>query len=139
MLDRSDDDPNKVLIGLLIDPNKSYLPTAGLPQAKRNIDGLVEILIDATTKFSEPLTEKRIFSWHAALFPTGYSGLHKIVVGHWRNHSDPMRVVSGSDKKQKVHFEAIPTECVRPEMKQFLSWWNEKVIIKFSKSAREEA
>jgi len=99
------------------------LPSFGLPQASRSIDGLVDILIDATKKYDQPLTAERLRSWQAALFPTGYSGLLRIQVGEWRSGEDPMQVVSGAIGKENLHFEAVPSSCVGNEMDQFLNWW----------------
>ena len=99
------------------------LPSFGLPQASRSIDGLVDILIDATKKYDQPLTAERLRSWQAALFPTGYSGLLRIQVGEWRSGEDPMQVVSGAIGKENLHFEAVPSSCVGNEMDQFLTWW----------------
>src|SRR5579862_1435989 len=97
----------------------------GLPQADRNVEGVVEMMLDATQKFSEPLTDERLFGWHAALFPTGRSGMHKIVVGAWRNESSgPMQVVSGPIGHQKVHYEAPTANCLDGDMKAFLRWFN---------------
>jgi len=97
------------------------LSHAGLPRAERHIDGLVEILLDATRNYDKPLTVKRLQSWHAALFPTGYSGLNKIRAGKWR--IKPMQVVSGVVGKEKVHYQAPPPENLDKEMKGFLVWW----------------
>lgn len=102
------------------------LPTAGLPPAGRSEDGLVEVLLDATTHYARPLSLARIKGWHAALFPTGYSGLKKIPVGRWRRH-DPMQVVSGPVGRELVHFEAPPSRRVMREMKQFLVWWQKSL------------
>ncbi|MEO7162595.1 MAG: Fic family protein [Bdellovibrionia bacterium] len=99
------------------------LPTAGLPAEERRVEGLVEMLLDATTSYKEPLTTRRLHGWHAALFPTGYSGMDKIQVGDWRKGSEPMRVVSGRPGREKVHYEAPPSAQISDEMKQFLSWW----------------
>jgi len=99
------------------------LPTAGLPPPDRYIDGLVEVLLDATSRYDEPLTAKRIRAWQAALFPTGYSGMHRIRVGRWRGGAEPMRVVSGPVGREKIHFEAPPHDRLDDEMKQFISWW----------------
>lgn len=99
------------------------LPTAGLPVADRNVDGLVEMLIDAVLFCNRPLTPKRLKAWHAALFPTGYSGMHQISVGRWRKASEPMRVVSGPIGKERIHFEAPPANRVESEMAKFLQWW----------------
>jgi Fic family protein len=99
------------------------IPTFGLPQSTRSIDGLVEILLNATRKHDHPLTDERLKSWQAALFPTGYSGLLRIQVGDWRRGEDPMQVVSGGMGKEVVHFEAVPSLSVTKEMEQFLLWW----------------
>lgn len=99
------------------------LPSFGLPQTSRSIDGLVDILIDATKKYDQPLTVERLWSWQAALFPTGYSGLLRIQVGEWRSGEDPMQVVSGAIGKENLHFEGVPSSCVGNEMDQFLNWW----------------
>lgn len=99
------------------------LPSFGLSKASRSIDGLVDVLIDATKKYDQPLTEERLRSWQAALFPTGYSGLLRIQVGEWRGGEDPMQVVSGAMGKEILHFEAVPSSCVENEMEQFFTWW----------------
>lgn len=99
------------------------LPTAGLPPANRSVDGLVEVLLDATQNYSRPLTSARIKRWQAALFPTGYSGLMKIRTGRWRGREHPMQVVSGAVGREKIHYEAPPGERVELEMNRFLSWW----------------
>jgi len=101
------------------------LPEAGLRSATRQTDGLVQVLHDATSNYSEPLTLERLRGWHAALFPTGYSGLHEIAVGKLRSSSsDPMQVVSGRPGRQVVHYEAPPAERLSTEMEQFLQWWS---------------
>jgi Fic family protein len=97
------------------------LPQAGLRVADRAVDGLVQVLLDATRNYDPPLTAERLCGWHAALFPTGHSGLHKITVGAWR--SSPMEVVSGPFGKQKVHYEAPPPERLDNEMRTFFHWW----------------
>ena len=76
---------------------------AGMVPADRNVEGMVEMMLDATQHFNEPLTDERLFSWHAALFPTGRSGMQKIITGAWRNNTsdDPMQVVSGPMGKEK--------------------------------------
>ena len=99
------------------------IPAFGLPQPTRSIDGLVEILLDATRKYDRPLTEERLKAWQAALFPTGYSGLLRIQTGEWRQGEDPMQVVSGGMGKEVIHFEAVPSSFVPKEMKQFFLWW----------------
>jgi len=98
------------------------LPTAGLTRATRSVDGLVEVLLDATRGYGKPLTPQRLKGWQAALFPTGYSGFTKIRVGKWRGTA-PMRVVSGPVGREKIHFEAPPGGRVEKEMRQFISWW----------------
>lgn len=98
------------------------LPQAGTNPVNRTIDGLIELLLDATQNYNEPLTIKRVQGWQAALFPTGYSGFHKINVGQWRGNS-PMRVVSGPIGREKIHFEAPPLEMVDGMMQEFIEWW----------------
>lgn len=97
------------------------LPYAGLRPADRAVDGLVQVLLDATRNYEKPLTAERLYGWHGALFPTGYSGFHKITVAAWRRST--MQVVSGPFGKQKVHYEAPPAEVLDKEMKFFLEWW----------------
>jgi Fic family protein len=93
--------------------------------APRAVDGLVEILLDALWKCREPLTEERLFSWQAALFPTGFGGLGRIETGCWRTaKTGPMRVVSGPHGRKKTHFEAPPAERVKREMAAFLAWFD---------------
>ena len=84
------------------------------------------MMLDATQRYNEPLTVKRLFAWHAAMFPAGYSGLHNIVVGKWRNNpkDDPMQVVSGAMGKEKVHFRAPDAAVLKDEMKKFIGWFN---------------
>jgi Fic family protein len=102
------------------------LPAAGLGRSSRSVDGVVEIVLDATRKYDTPLNKQRLFGWHGALFPTGYSGLRKIRVAQWRGR-DPMRVVSGAVGRERVHFEAPPGEAVDAEMRRFLQWWKESL------------
>jgi len=96
--------------------------TAGLVSSSRHIEGIVEMMLDATQRYSLPLTEKRLFGWHAALFPTGYSGPYLIEVGRYRTGA--MQVVSGAMGKEKVHYEAVMPELVKIEMEKFLDWFN---------------
>lgn len=102
----------------------------GLPPTDHYIEGVVQIMIDATCHFGEPINEKRLFAWHAALFPTGQSGIYKIGVGRWRVGEEPMQVVSGAMGRQKVHYEAPPSSDV-PRMMQHLFEWieNETAVI----------
>jgi Fic family protein len=97
---------------------------AGLIPASRDVEGIVEMMLDATQQFSKPLTKDRLFDWHAALFPTGRSGMHKITVGGWRTiDAGPMQVVSGPIGKEKVHFEAPDADRLEKEMQAFLKWF----------------
>lgn len=97
---------------------------AGLIPASRDVEGIVEMMLDATQQFSKPLTKDRLFDWHAALFPTGRSDMHKITVGGWRTiDAGPMQVVSGPIGKEKVHFEAPSAERLEKEMQAFLTWF----------------
>ena len=102
------------------------LPSAGLPEVNSPLaDGVVEILLDATQNYGRKLSTERLFGWHAALFPTGYSGIHKIRVAAWRDDREgPMQVVSGPMGREKVHYQAPPAERVNDEMKRFFSWWD---------------
>jgi Fic family protein len=96
----------------------------GAVRADRDVEGVVEMMLDATTHYEKPLTADRLFDWHAALFPTLRSGMHKITVGNWRrDRTGPMQVVSGPIGKQKVHFEAPPAARVPAEMDRFLRWF----------------
>ena len=100
---------------------------AGLVPAPhgRDVEGIVEVMLDATQGFSKPLTKERLFDWHAALFPTGRSGLRRITVGGWRiMDAGPMQVVSGPVGREKVHFEAPSAERLEAEMSTFLAWFN---------------
>ena len=100
------------------------MEVGGLAAADRNVEGVVDMMLDATTNYAQPLTADRLFGWHAALFPTGRSGLHKITVSNWRNDSGgPMQVVSGPIGRQKVHYEAPPSTRIPGEMKRFLKWF----------------
>ena len=100
------------------------IDTAGLISASRNIEGIVEMMLDATQRFSRPLTKDRLFDWHAALFPTGRSGMHKITVGGWRTtDAGSMQVISGPIGKEKIHFEAPYANLLEKEMQEFLAWF----------------
>lgn len=97
----------------------------GLIPADRHVEGIVEMMLDATEKYAEPLTADRLFGWHAALFPSARSGMHKITVGNWRTaEAGPMQVVSGPEGQQQVHFEAPAAARLDAEMKAFLKWFN---------------
>lgn len=104
---------------------------AGLVPTDRNVDGVVEMMLDATQNFKKPLNDERLFGWHAALFPTGYSGMYKIVVGTWRTNAadDPMQVISGPEGRKKVHYEAPEGKLIPQEMNKFLEWFNSDLNI----------
>jgi Fic family protein len=96
-----------------------------LAPADRHVDGVVEMVLDATGQYALPLTAERLFGWHAALFPTGYSGLAPIRVGAWRDDAKgPMQVVSGPVGRQRVHYEAPPASRLDAETARFLTWFN---------------
>ena len=96
---------------------------AGLIPASRDVEGVVEMMLDATQHSSTPLTKTRLFDWHAALFPTGRSGMHKITVGNWRTvEAGPMQVVSGPIGNETVHYEAPTAGRLEMEMETFLTW-----------------
>ena len=98
------------------------IESAGLTYASRNIEGVVDMTLDATQNYMHQLTNERLFGWHAALFPTGYSGLYQIEVGHYRNGE--MQVVSGAMGKEKIHYEAVRAQDLQTEMNTFLEWIN---------------
>lgn len=115
-------DPHEVRSSIA---RKLGLDVAGLPQPSRNVDGVVEMMLDATQEFQQPLTAQRLYGWHAALFPTGHSGIHKIDVGRWRSdEAGPMQVVSGAIGKERVHFQAPTAGRLAEEMDEFLTWFN---------------
>lgn len=119
--------------GQTLDPNsvrssvarRLGLPNAGLAGHDRYTEGLVDVLLDATVNYNQPLTIERLHGWQAALFPTGFSGLHRIVVGDFRGDS-AMQVVSGPIDREKIHYEAPPSSNVKKEITLFLEWWREK-------------
>lgn len=96
-----------------------------LTPADRHVEGVVQMVLDATARCAEPLTSERLFGWHAALFPSGYSGVSRIVTGAWRDDAHgPMQVVSGPVGRQKVHYEAPPAARLPAELARFLGWVN---------------
>src|SRR5579872_7212957 len=106
------------------------LDIGGLKPADRSVEGVVEMMLDATSRYDRPLTDKRLFGWHASLFPTGRSGMTKIKTGAWRDESaGPMQVVSGAVGKEKVHFEAPKANRLKKEMTTFLKWFEGKNAI----------
>ena len=102
------------------------LPGAGIT-ADRSVDGLITVLLDATRNHAQPLTAERLCGWHAALFPTGYSGMHRILVGEWRGDY-PMQIVSGPVGREKIHYEAPPFTVVPCEINAFLNWWCDSCV-----------
>ena len=94
------------------------------PNAPRNVEGLLDIMDDAVTRCHDTLTHERLHAWHAALFPTGYSGMAKIRVGGYREHAEPMQIVSGRIGREQVHYQAPPSSRVREEMGRLLHWFN---------------
>jgi Fic family protein len=100
------------------------MDVAGIVPVDRNVEGIVEMMIDATQNCAQPLTEERLFGWHAALFPTGRSGMRKIIVGDWRDDANgPMQVVSGPIGRETVHYTAPAAEKLPNEMRAFLQWF----------------
>jgi Fic family protein len=109
---------------------KLGMDISGLVRSDRHVDGVVEMMMDATQNYNQPLSQKRLFAWHVSLFPAGKSGMHKIVVGKWRNDANgPMQVVSGALGKERVHYQAPDAEIVNAEMNQFIKWFNSKQAI----------
>jgi Fic family protein len=103
---------------------------AGLVPSDRHVDGVVEMLLDATGQYDAPLTQARLFGWHAALFPTGYSGMRKIRVGTWRDDAEgAMQVVSGPIGREHIHYEAPAAVQLPEEMKLFLTWFEQEDAI----------
>ncbi len=99
---------------------------AGAVPAERDVEGVVEMMLDATQNFDKPLTKERLFGWHAGLFPTSRSGMRKITVGAWRTDAEgPMQVVSGPVGKERVHYEAPSAALLDREMTRFIEWANE--------------
>ncbi len=101
------------------------MDAGALKPADRHVEGIVAMMLDATRPYDQPLTEERLFSWHASLFPTGRSGMNRVRVGAWRDDSaGPMRVLSGPVGKEHVHFEAPKAARLEREMQSFLDWFN---------------
>lgn len=94
------------------------------PNAPRSVEGLLDIMDDAVRQRQAPLSRERLCAWQAALFPTGYSGMVRILVGAYREHAEPMQIVSGHAGREKVHYEAPPSDRVPAEMQTFLNWFN---------------
>jgi Fic family protein len=102
----------------------------GLIPSDRAVDGVVEMVLDATREYQKPLTFERLFDWHAALFPTGRTGIHRISVGQWRkDEKGPMQVVSGAAGKERVHFQAPDANRLDQEMRFFTDWFNREQLL----------
>lgn len=103
---------------------------SGLIPSDRYVDGVVEMMLDATQKYKQSLAKERLYNWHAALFPTGRTGIHKITVANWRkDENGPMQVVSGPIGKEKMHYQAPPAKLVDNEISSFLEWFNSETAI----------
>jgi Fic family protein len=106
------------------------IEVAGNVTVDRNVEGVVEMMLDATQKYDAALTDDRLFGWHASLFPTGRNGMHKIKVGSWRDDAaGPMQVVSGAMGKEHIHFEAPESARLQDEMQKFLEWLSRPIAI----------
>lgn len=106
------------------------LDFGGNAKVSRDVEGVVEMMLDATQNYAEPLTEERLFGWHASLFPAGRSGMRKITVGAWRKpEPDPMQVVSGPEGRERVHFEAPTANRIPGEIAAMLDWFNSEAGI----------
>ena len=118
--------------GVLLNPNSVRSSIArrlgieddGLLVEDHYVEGLVDVMLDAVRNCGEPLTDERLFDWHAALFPFGRSGMHRITVADWRKGEEPMQVVSGAFGHEKVHYEAPPSDAVPVEMERLIEWCN---------------
>ncbi len=101
------------------------LDISGLVYSERNVDGIVDLMLDATKNYDKELTKERLFGWHASLFPSGQRGMSKIITGNWRNDATgPMQVISGTIGKEKVHYQAPSASLLENEMRIFFDWFN---------------
>jgi Fic family protein len=115
-------DPNEVRSSIA---RRLGLDVAGLSRVGRDVDGVVEMMLDATGNFGEPLNKERLFAWHASMFPTGRSGMTEIAVGKWRpQEAGEMQVVSGPIGRERVHFTAPEAKRLESEMENFIEWFN---------------
>lgn len=107
------------------------LDIVGLVPSDKHVDGMVDMILDATQHYSQPLLEERLYNWHASIFPTRRSGILRIVVGEWRKNSndDPMQVVSGAMGREKVHFQAPDSDRLSKETETFFSWFNGETVM----------
>ena len=112
----------------------------GLTPVDRHVEGVVEMMLDATQQYDRPLTQERLFAWQSALFPTGRSGMHPVTVGAWRDdRMAPMQVVSGPVGRERVHFEAPPASRLEDEMRAFLDWFNDDLTTEAGAESRPGA
>ena len=112
----------------------------GLTPVDRHVEGVVEMMLDATQHYDRPLTQERLFAWQSALFPTGRSGMHPVTVGAWRDdRMAPMQVVSGPVGRERVHFEAPPASRLEDEMRAFLDWFNDDLTTEAGAESRPGA
>jgi Fic family protein len=103
---------------------------AGAIESERYVDGIVEMMLDATQRYQLPLTKERLFGWHSALFPTGWSNMYKITVADWRKDTTgPMQVVSGPMGKEKVHYQAPDSDRIEDEMRKFINWVEKETTV----------
>lgn len=105
------------------------IETMGLPYPDHYTEGVVQVMLDAVRNYDEPLSHERLFNWHAAIFPTGRSGIYPITVGAYRTGNEPMLIVSGAMGKEKVHYEAPPSDAVPVMMDEFINWFNTETSI----------
>lgn len=124
--------------GELLDPEQVWssiarrlgMDIASLIPSDRHVEGVVEMMLDATQNYQEPLSKERLFGWQASLFPTGRSGMYKVITGTWREgDEEPMQVVSGPLGREKVHFQAPDASLIEEEMGKFLEWFNSETAL----------
>ncbi len=129
--------------GVMLNPNSVRSSIArrlgiedeGLLVEDHYVEGLVDVMLDALHDCNKPLSDERLFGWHAALFPLGISGMHRITVAQWRQGDEPMQVVSGAMGHEKVHYEAPPSEVVPAEMQRLIDWCNSSRLSPFIMAA----
>lgn len=129
--------------GVVLNPNSVRSSIArrlgidyeGMPAEDHYVEGLADVMLDAVRNCRKPLTDERLFGWHAALFPTGRSGMYQITVADWRKGEEPMQVVSGAFGHEKIHYEAPPSIHVPSEMSQLIEWCNTAMLSPFIMAA----
>ena len=105
------------------------IETMGLPYPDHYTEGVVQVMLDAVRNNGKPLSHERLFNWHSAIFPTGRSGIYPITVGAYRTGNEPMLIVSGAMGKEKIHYEAPPSDAVPAMMDEFIDWFNTETDI----------